>query len=59
MEDQLPADRFIRVHNSYIISKSSISSVKENEVDIGIAKIPVGETYLRSFMDFIDRLHIH
>jgi DNA-binding LytR/AlgR family response regulator len=59
MEDQLPADKFIRVHNSYIISKSAISSVKENEVDIGIAKIPIGETYLRPFMDFINRLHIH
>ncbi|HWY35091.1 MAG TPA: response regulator transcription factor [Nitrosopumilaceae archaeon] len=59
MQDQLPSDKFIRVHNSYIISKSSISSVKENEVDIGIAKIPIGETYLKSFMEFIDRLHIH
>lgn len=59
MEDQLPADKFIRVHNSYIISKSAISSVKENEVDIGIVKIPIGETYLKSFMDFINGLHIH
>ena len=59
MEDQLPADKFIRVHNSYIISKSEISSVKENEVDIGLVKIPIGETYLKSFMDFINGLHIH
>lgn len=59
MEDQLPADKFIRVHNSYIISKSQISSVKENELVIGTIKIPIGETYLKSFMDFINGLHIH
>jgi len=59
MEDQLPADKFIRVHNSYIISKSQISSVKENELIIGTIKIPIGETYLKSFMDFINGLHIH
>jgi len=42
-----------------MIIKSAISSVKENEVDIGIAKIPIGQTYLKPFMEFIDRLHIH
>jgi two-component system LytT family response regulator len=32
LEDQLPAGKFIRVHNSYIIAKNAISSVKENDV---------------------------
>jgi DNA-binding LytR/AlgR family response regulator len=59
LEDQLPADKFIRVHNSYIVSKSAISSVRENEVCVGAAKIPIGETYLKPFMDFIDGLHLH
>ena len=58
LEEQLPADHFIRVHNSYIIAKSAISSVKDNEVRIGTATIPIGETYLKSFMDFIDRRHL-
>jgi two-component system, LytTR family, response regulator len=53
LEDQLPADNFIRVHNSYIIAKSAISSVKDNEVRIGTSTIPIGETYLKPFMDFI------
>jgi two-component system, LytTR family, response regulator len=53
LEDQLPADNFIRVHNSYIIAKSAISSVKDNEIRIGTATIPIGETYLKPFMDFI------
>jgi len=45
LEDQLPAEKFIRVHNSYIIAKGAISSVKENEICVGAAKIPFGETY--------------
>jgi two-component system LytT family response regulator len=58
LEDQLPATRFIRVHNSYIVAKRAISSVKENEIRIGAAQIPIGETYLKSFMDFVDGLHL-
>lgn len=59
LEDQLPADKFIRVHNSYIVAKGAISSVKENEIRIGVAKIPIGDTYLKDFMDFIDGRHLH
>jgi two-component system LytT family response regulator len=59
LEDQLPADKFIRVHNSYIVAKGAISSVKENEIHVGAAKIPIGETYLKSFMDFINGRHLH
>jgi DNA-binding LytR/AlgR family response regulator len=59
LEDQLPADKFIRVHNSYIVAKGAISSVKENEIHIGAAKIPIGETYLKTFMDFISGRHLH
>jgi two-component system LytT family response regulator len=59
LEDQLPADNFIRVHNSYIIAKSAISSVKDNEIRIGAAIIPIGETYLKTFMDFIIGRHLH
>jgi DNA-binding LytR/AlgR family response regulator len=54
LEDQLPADKFIRVHNSYIVAKAAISSVKENEIHVGMAKIPIGETYAKPFMDFIN-----
>lgn len=58
LQDQLSAEKFIRVHNSYIISKSAISSVKDNEIYVGRTKIPIGETYFKSFMDFIDGFHI-
>jgi two-component system LytT family response regulator len=59
LEDQLPADKFIRVHNSYIVAKGAISSVKENEIQVGATNIPVGESYLKPFMDFINGRHLH
>jgi len=58
LADQLSAEKFIRVHNSYIVSKSAISSVKDCEVYVGSTKIPIGETYFKSFMDFINGFHI-
>jgi two-component system, LytTR family, response regulator len=58
LEDQLSPEKFIRVHNSYIVSKSAISSVKDCEIHVGSTKIPIGETYFKSFMDFIDGFHI-
>jgi len=59
LEDQLPADKFIRVHLSYIVAKSAISSVKENEIQVAATKIPIGDTYLKPFMDFISGRHLH
>jgi len=59
LNDQLPGDKFIRIHNSYIINVNAISSVKNGEIEIGSQKIPIGETYLKYFMDLIDKLHLH
>jgi len=54
LEDQLPADRFIRIHNSYIISLNAIDSVHKDKVQIGTAHIPIGDTYKKSFREFIE-----
>lgn len=59
LEDQLPPGKFIRVHNSYIVAKRAISSVKENEVQVGATKIPISESYFSAFMDYINGLHLH
>lgn len=45
LETELPADKFIRVHKSYILSVSSITAVRKNSVFIGDLELPVGETY--------------
>jgi two-component system LytT family response regulator len=58
LEGQLPVSNFIRVHNSYIVAKAAISSVKDNEIHIGSSRIPIGDTYFKSFMDFINGRHL-
>jgi two-component system LytT family response regulator len=45
MEAELPADRFIRVHKSYILAIGSITAVRKNSVFIKELELPVGETY--------------
>lgn len=49
LEEELPADRFMRVHRSYIIHTNKISSINKNRIIIGKKQIPIGETYRRQF----------
>ncbi|WP_077920573.1 LytTR family DNA-binding domain-containing protein [Spirosoma sp. 209] len=59
-EEELPHDIFIRVHKSYIVSKRYIFEVIGNEIFIkppvmlkDFDKVPIGETYKETFMNFI------
>jgi DNA-binding LytR/AlgR family response regulator len=45
MEAELPADRFVRIHKSYIVAVASITAVRKNSVFIKDMELPVGETY--------------
>lgn len=40
MEESLPSRDFLRVHKTYIISKSKVKGIVGNEIDMGIKKIP-------------------
>jgi DNA-binding LytR/AlgR family response regulator len=53
IEDQLPQSQFIRIHKSYIISKSAITAVKKTSVFIGDLELPVGELYRDAVSGFI------
>ena len=48
VEDRLPADRFCRVHRSYIVALDKIESVEHNRIRIGL--IPVAPAYQEVFM---------
>jgi two-component system, LytTR family, response regulator LytT len=56
IEDQLPSDRFMRVHRSYIVSLSKISVVERSRIvfDEKIY-IPVSEQYKEKFQEYIDK----
>ena len=45
MYDQLPQDRFTRIHRSYIVHHSKIESVVGNKVFISNHELPVGKSY--------------
>lgn len=45
LEEQLPADQFVRVHKSYIVSIANISEVEQLSVTVAGQKIPVGGSY--------------
>ena len=55
LEEELPPEKFIRVHNSFIVAFNAIDIIHKNDVQIGATMIPIGETYKKSFRDFIDK----
>lgn len=55
LEDQLPPDKFIRIHNSFIIALGAIDVIHKSDVQIGTAMIPIGETYKKVFREFIEK----
>ena len=54
MEEMLPANRFIRVHRSYIVQKSKIRVVEHNRIVFGKTYIPVGDSYKDIFQTFLN-----
>ncbi|HTH55099.1 MAG TPA: LytTR family DNA-binding domain-containing protein [Cyclobacteriaceae bacterium] len=58
LEEQLPAEQFIRIHNSFIVALSAIDSVQKNEVHIGQAVLPISDSYKKSFRDLIEKNHL-
>jgi DNA-binding LytR/AlgR family response regulator len=57
MEQGLPADRFIRVHRSYIVAVDKISTVQSNSVRVGSKEIPVGKNYRDGLMEVVQKLN--
>lgn len=41
MESQLPSDKFLKVHKSFLVSLAKIKSLDGNEIIIGHARIPI------------------
>jgi two-component system LytT family response regulator len=55
LEDQLPFDKFIRIHNSFIVALHAIDVVHANNVQVRNAMLPIGETYKKTFREFIEK----
>lgn len=51
VEDYLPADRFIKVHKSYIIAAEKVESIEGNEVRMGGYSIPISRNLKDAVME--------
>lgn len=45
LQQQLPANQFIRIHKSYLVNKKHVTEIRTNTVLVGIHELPVGRTY--------------
>ena len=55
LEEQLPSNKFIRIHHSYIIALSAIDVIHKGEVQIGNVFIPISDSYKKTFRDIIEK----
>lgn len=51
VEDYLPADKFLKVHKSYIVAASKIDSIDGNDIRIGQQHIPISRNQKEEVMD--------
>jgi DNA-binding LytR/AlgR family response regulator len=49
LAETLPAEKFLRIHKSYIVAIDRISTISRNRVMIGEKWIPIGENYRDAF----------
>ncbi len=54
IEEKLPADGFVRVHKSYIVSLDKIVSIRKGKISIGAVHVPISEHYKDNLYRFID-----
>jgi len=51
VEEYLPADRFIKVHKSYIVAANKVNSIDGNDICIGQHRIPISRGLKDEVMD--------
>ncbi|ATL48335.1 DNA-binding response regulator [Chitinophaga caeni] len=49
--EDLLNDNFIRVHKSFIVALDKIDSIERQRIFIGTHTIPIGESYMKQFME--------
>jgi len=53
LEEQLPADVFIKVHKSFIVNRSRINSIEGNTLNIGSTKITISQNLRETVLNAI------
>lgn len=54
MEEKLPANRFIRVHRSFIVQKQKIRLIDKNRIVFGKDYVPISDSYKQDIQNYIN-----
>lgn len=55
LEARLPAEKFMRVHRSFIVNLDTVKVIERNRIVYGDVRIPVTDQYKENFQKFLDR----
>jgi len=58
LEERLGANKFIRIHKSYIISLDKIESIQKNQLVVAGSEIPVGNGYRDLLQEYINQKNL-
>lgn len=53
MENKLPEEFFLRIHNSFMVNKSKITGFNQSKLDVGKTELPIGKTYVEKIMEVL------
>ncbi len=52
---QLPTNKFVRVHRSYVVAVSRIDKYERHQVTIGSRKVPISEAYRQNLVAMLNK----
>lgn len=55
LETKLPAEKFMRIHRSFIVNLQKIDTIERSRIVFGKTYIPVGDQYKEKFQKFLDK----
>jgi DNA-binding LytR/AlgR family response regulator len=53
LEEELPSNRFARIHKSYIVALDRIEAIEGNMVNIAKQKLSIGKNYKDALMQIL------
>jgi DNA-binding LytR/AlgR family response regulator len=55
LEEKLPADKFLRIHRSFIIALDKVQAFSATTVDLGKTEIPIGRLYKNEVLQILGK----
>jgi DNA-binding LytR/AlgR family response regulator len=55
LEEKLPADKFLRIHRSFIVALDKIQAFSAAAVDVGKSEIPIGRFYKNEVLQVLNQ----